>query len=100
MDAAAVAGLCAVLAHGAPPAPDGVTCPPAVASAAAQPVKATVSGLADRISSPEARAGIARVSFAEAANQGDSGLAAVVYTILNRLADGRWGDTVDGVLNA
>ena len=44
--------------------------------------------------------GIARVSFAEAGNQGDSGLAAVVYTILNRLADGRWGDTVDAVLNA
>ena len=50
--------------------------------------------------SPEARDGIARVSFAEAGNQGDSGLAAVVYTILNRLADGRWGATVDGVLNA
>jgi spore germination cell wall hydrolase CwlJ-like protein len=102
IDAAAIAGLCAVLAHGAPPAqpPDGVTCPPAVASAAAPPVKAKVSRLADRVSSPDARAGIARVSFAEAGNQGDSGLAAVVYTILNRLADGRWGDTIDGVLNA
>jgi len=102
MDAAAVAGLCAVLAHGAPPAQslDAVTCPPAVASAAAPPVKGTVGRLADRVSSPEARAGIARVSFAEAGNQGDSGLAAVVYTILNRLADGRWGDTIDGVLNA
>ena len=43
---------------------------------------------------------IARVSFAEAANQGDSGLAAVIYTIVNRLVDGRWGSTVDGVLNA
>jgi spore germination cell wall hydrolase CwlJ-like protein len=102
MDAAAIAGLCAVLAHGASPAqpPDGVTCPTLIVSAALPPVRATVSRLADRVSSPEARAGIARVSFAEAGNQGDSGLAAVVYTILNRLADGRWGDTVDAVLNA
>ena len=49
--------------------------------------------------SAEARDAIARVTFAEAGNQGDSGLAAVVYTILNRLADGRWGTSVDSVLN-
>jgi len=48
----------------------------------------------------DARDGIARVAYAEAANQGDSGLAAVVYTILNRLQDGRWGASVDSVLNA
>jgi len=102
MDAAAIAGLCAVLAHSTPPAqpPHGVTCPPAVVSTAVPPARATVSLLVDRVSSPAAREGIARVSFAEAGNQGDSGLAAVVYTILNRLADGRWGATVDGVLNA
>src|SRR5271156_4373201 len=102
MDAAAIAGLCAVLAHGASPAapPAGVTCPPAIASAASPPAGATVSLLAARVSSPEAREGIARVSFAEAGNQGDSGLAGVVYTILNRLADGRWGDTIDSGLNA
>jgi hypothetical protein len=52
------------------------------------------------VASPEARDAIARVAFAEAANQGDSGLAAVVYTIMNRLQDGRWGSTVDSVLNA
>ncbi|HEX4182977.1 MAG TPA: cell wall hydrolase [Caulobacteraceae bacterium] len=46
------------------------------------------------------RDAIARVAYAEAGNQGDSGLAAVVYTILNRLQDGRWGDTIDSVLNA
>jgi hypothetical protein len=40
------------------------------------------------------------VTYAEAGNQGDSGLAAVVYAILNRLADGRWGASVDQVLNA
>ena len=102
MDAAAIAGLCAVLAHGAPPSPppDGVICPPAIVAAVTPPVAVAVRRLADRVSSPAARDGIARVSFAEAGNQGDSGLAAVVYTILNRLADGRWGDSVDAVLNA
>jgi hypothetical protein len=47
-----------------------------------------------------ARDGVARVAYAEAGNQGDSGLAAVVYTILNRLQDGRWGASIDTVLNA
>src|SRR5580698_4787420 len=102
MDAAAIAGLCALLAHAAPPRapPEGVTCPPAIASTASPPDALALSRLADRVSSAAAREGIARVSFAEAGNQGDSGLAAVVYTILNRLADGRWGDTVDSILNA
>jgi spore germination cell wall hydrolase CwlJ-like protein len=40
------------------------------------------------------------VTWAEAAGQGDSGQAAVVYTILNRLAAGRWGDSVEAVVNA
>lgn len=52
------------------------------------------------LAAPGAREAIARVALAEAANQGDSGLLAVVYTILNRLADGRWGHSVDEVLNA
>jgi hypothetical protein len=52
------------------------------------------------LGAPGARDGIARVAYAEAGNQGDSGLAGVIYTILNRLQDGRWGATVDGVLNA
>jgi hypothetical protein len=56
--------------------------------------------LAARLGGPEARDAIARVAFAEAANQGDSGLAAVVYTIMNRLQDGRWGSSVEAVLNA
>ena len=102
MDAAAIAGLCAVLAHGSLPTapPAGVSCPPATVSATPPPAAVALGRLADRVSSPAARDGIARVSFAEAGNQGDSGLAAVVYTILNRLADGRWGDTVDSILNA
>jgi hypothetical protein len=56
--------------------------------------------LASVIAVADARDGIARVAYAEAANQGDSGLAGVVYTILNRLQDGRWGTSVDSVLNA
>jgi N-acetylmuramoyl-L-alanine amidase len=52
------------------------------------------------VSAPGARDGIARVALAEAANQGDSGLLAVVHTILNRVADRRWGRSVDQVLNA
>lgn len=52
------------------------------------------------LAAPGAREAIARVAVAEAANQGDSGLLAVVYTIFNRLSDGRWGKSVDQVLNA
>lgn len=102
MDPVALAGLCALLARGdlSQTLPAGVTCPPPVIAAPpvlGAPAKAY---LAARALSPDARDGIARVAYAEAANQGDSGLAAVVYTILNRLRDGRWGDTVDRVLNA
>ena len=105
MDAAAVAGLCAVLAHAglSGPLPQGVTCPPvaAVPSPPSAPASAaTLSFLARAIDAPSAREGIARVAYAEAGNQGDSGLAAVVYAILNRVADGRWGASVDAVLNA
>lgn len=46
------------------------------------------------------RDAIARVAYAEAANQGDSGLAGVVYTILNRLISGQFGQTVSAIVNA
>jgi len=97
MDPAALAGLCSLLAAGRPaaPLPPGVSCPPAIAA----PAPAT-PGLAEALKAPLAREGVARVAYAEAGNQGDSGLAAVVYAILNRLADGRWGASVDAVLNA
>ncbi|HZC15882.1 MAG TPA: cell wall hydrolase [Caulobacteraceae bacterium] len=98
MDAAALAGLCALFARGEAglTLPPGVTCPAATAPQRPQPL-AALRGLTDSV---EARDGVARVTYAEAANQGDSGLAAVVYTILNRLQDGRWGRSVDAVLNA
>lgn len=98
MDPAALAGLCSLLVRGASPAalPAGVACPPAAAVSASQPL----SSLRDLVASRGARDAIARVTLAEAGNQGDSGLAAVVYTILNRLQDGRWGRDVDAVVNA
>lgn len=103
MDPAALAALCALLARGetAQPLPAGVNCPGVYApatppSGAAEPARS----LALLVASPEAREAIARVAYAEAANQGDSGLAGVVYTIINRLADGRWGGSVEAVVNA
>jgi N-acetylmuramoyl-L-alanine amidase len=46
------------------------------------------------------RDAMARVAYAEAGNQGDSGLAGVVYTIINRLMDGNYGANLTEVLNA
>ena len=102
MDPAALAGLCLLLARGqsAQPLPAGVNCPPPAPASAVMAPPLTRSGLAPLVAGPEAREAITRVAFAEAGNQGDSGLAAVVYTILNRVQDGRWGATVEAVVNA
>ncbi|HLZ85426.1 MAG TPA: cell wall hydrolase, partial [Caulobacteraceae bacterium] len=102
MDAAAIAGLCALLARGdlTQSLPAGVTCPPVATAPRGEPSSAIEPILRVQVAGPEAREAIARVAYAEAGNQGDSGLAGVVYTILNRLQDGRWGTTVDSVLNA
>jgi N-acetylmuramoyl-L-alanine amidase len=66
---------------------------PGIAGAASGPIAVAVDA-------PEAREAIARVAYAEAAGQGDSGLAGVVFTILNRVQAGRWGATVEAVVNA
>jgi N-acetylmuramoyl-L-alanine amidase len=102
MDPAALAGLCLLLARGqtAQPIPSGLNCPPPSASQPAASVPAARGGLAPLVASQDAREAITRVAFAEAGNQGDSGLAAVVYTILNRVQDGRWGASVEAVVNA
>jgi len=102
MDPAALAGLCLLLARGqsAQPLPAGVNCPPPPPASAATAPPFMRSGLAPLVAGPDAREAITRVAFAEAGNQGDSGLAAVVYTILNRVQDGRWGATVEAVVNA
>ena len=109
MDAAALAGLCALLAHGGARGSDvpGVACHVAAPTIAALSTPPAARGggfnarqVAALVAGDDARDGIARVAYAEAGNQGDSGLAAVVYTILNRLDDGRWGGSVDAVLDA
>jgi N-acetylmuramoyl-L-alanine amidase len=111
MDPAALASLCVLLMQGAAdPLPPGLHCqkasePSAIVSVVPGPDRSgrsgtNLSGLAALVTGVGSRDGIARVAYSEAANQGDSGLAAVVYTILNRLGDGRWGGTVDAVLNA
>jgi len=50
--------------------------------------------------SAEDREAITRVSYAEASNQGEAGLAGVVYTILNRLISGEFGKTITEIVNA
>lgn len=46
------------------------------------------------------RDAIGRVTYAEAGNQGDTGMAAVVFVILNRLASGEFGSSVTQIINA
>ncbi|RXJ74792.1 hypothetical protein CS022_00785 [Veronia nyctiphanis] len=46
------------------------------------------------------RDAIGRVAYAEASNQGDAGLAGVIYTILNRYLSGRFGRSIQAIINA
>ncbi|QNT69776.1 cell wall hydrolase [Defluviicoccus vanus] len=48
----------------------------------------------------EDRDALGRVAFAEAGNQGDLGIAAVVYTIFNRVNSGQFQSTVQDVIDA
>lgn len=91
------AGLIALTQPSTTP-PASVSAPPAAAAAA--PMAPVPLPLAEILNTPSARDAMARVAYAEAGNQRESGLAAVVYTILNRLADGRWGATVEAVVDA
>ncbi|APG44469.1 cell wall hydrolase [Syntrophotalea acetylenica] len=50
--------------------------------------------------SEEDRDAIGRVTYAEAGDQGDSGMAAVVHVILNRLISGEFGSSITQILNA
>lgn len=52
------------------------------------------------ILSAEDRDALGRVAYAEAGNQGEEGLAAVAHAVLNRVASGRFGAGVQGVLDA
>ena len=50
--------------------------------------------------SPDDREALGRLAYAEAGNQGEEGLAAVLYAVLNRLASGRFGSDVTAVIEA
>ncbi len=70
---------------------------------AAAPVVAAYAGPPDpspAVLSAEDRDALGRVAYAEAASQREEGLAAVVHVVLNRVASGRFGGGVQGVLDA
>lgn len=67
---------------------------PTLAVHAAPPASSTVTLNA------EDRDALGRVAYAEAASQREEGLAAVVHVVLNRVAAGRFGAGVPGVLDA
>jgi len=46
------------------------------------------------------RDAISRVVIAEAGNQGEAGISAVIYVIINRLNSGEFGSNINSVLNA
>jgi cell wall hydrolase len=50
--------------------------------------------------SAEDRDAISRVAYAEAGNQGEEGIAAVIWTILNRVLSGHFQPTVQAVIDA
>jgi hypothetical protein len=50
--------------------------------------------------SPDERDALGRLAYAEAGNQGEEGLAAVLYAVLNRLASRRFGSDVTSVIEA
>jgi N-acetylmuramoyl-L-alanine amidase len=92
------AGFIALTQPSTTPAPASVSPPPPVVAMA--PLAPTPLPFAEILATPSARDAMARVAYAEAGNQRESGLAAVVYTILNRLVDGRWGGSVEAVVDA
>lgn len=91
-----LAGLLALSLAAAPALVHSQSAP----AAGLAPAQAAPDKLRAVMEAPGAREAIARVAYAEAAGQGDSGLAGVVYTILNRARAGGWGASIDQVVNA
>ena len=102
MDAATLALICILHARdpAAHPLPDDAFSCPADTFRPAPLRPPGLAWLRPVVSMPSARDAMARTVIAEAGDQGDSGMAGVAYTILNRLADGRWGGTVEAVVDA
>ena len=65
-----------------------------------EPLRASWPGSPFPILSYEDREAIGRVTYAEAGNQGEEGLAAVIFTILNRVNSGQFGGSVQHVIDA
>ncbi len=65
-----------------------------------EPLQASWPGSPFPILSYEDREAIGRVTYAEAGNQGEEGLAAVIFTILNRVNSGQFGGSVQHVIDA
>ncbi|MFO1153975.1 MAG: cell wall hydrolase [Rhodospirillales bacterium] len=57
------------------------------------------SGVASCLAADD-REAIGRIAYAEAGNQGEEGIAAVIYTILNRVSSGQFQSTIQGVIDA
>jgi spore germination cell wall hydrolase CwlJ-like protein len=77
--------------------PDAVVEPNAVSG---EPPKASWPGSPYPMLSYEDREAIGRVTYAEAGNQGEEGIAAVIFTILNRVNSGQFDSSVQGVIDA
>jgi spore germination cell wall hydrolase CwlJ-like protein len=96
MNLMTLAALCVMSANGSGQVlPTGTDCP-----AVERSYQAKLTAVSPMVSGLEPRDAIARVAYAEAGNQGDTGLAGVVYTILNRLMDGGFGGGLNAVLDA
>lgn len=98
MDPLTVAAICSLVLKGeaaATAVPIGTDCVKIEQEQRAKAAKANA-----RVDDESDREAIGRVAYHEAANQGDRGIAAVVYTIINRVGSGRFGSSVDAVLNA
>lgn len=81
------------------------TAPDQQADAGLNPVAGDASysgwpGSAYPMLSYEDREAIGRVTYAEAGNQGEEGIAAVIFTILNRLNSGQFGATAQDIVDA
>ncbi len=98
MDPLTVAAICTLILKNEAAitaVPPGTNC-----AAIVRDSRTTAARANTRVDDESDREAIGRVAYAEAANQGDRGIAAVVYTIINRVGSGRFGRSVSDVLNA
>ena len=95
MNLMTLAALCVMSASRGTGVPAGTDCP-----AVEHTYQTRLVAVTALVTGSEQRDAIARVTYAEAGNQGDTGLAGVVYTVLNRLMDGSFGSDLNAVLDA